>query len=118
MKKIEAYIKPFKLEAVKNELISLGIGGMTIAEVQGFGAQKGHQEVYRGTEYRVDFINKVMIMILVEDHQKDDVIRAILENAGTGNTGDGKIVITPVEDVIRIRTGESGPASLYISDKN
>jgi nitrogen regulatory protein P-II 1 len=112
MKKIEAFIKPFKMDAVKNALIDAGIDGMTITEVQGFGRQKGHQEIYRGTEYTVDFIRKIMIVVIVEDDKAAGIVDVIRESAYTGNVGDGKIVISPVDDIVRIRTGEHGNEAL------
>lgn len=112
MKKIEAIIKPFQLEKVKNALVDAGIQGMTLSEVQGFGNQKGHHETYRGTEYQVDFVSKVMISMIVEDIHVDRIISTIMENASTGNIGDGKIVTYPVDDVVRIRTGERGASAL------
>ena len=108
MKKIEAYIKPFKLKDVKDALVKSGIKGMSIHEVQGFGNQKGHQEIYRGTEYQVDFIPKVMLTILAEDQRVESIVEIILEAAATGNIGDGKIVVTPVDQVIRIRNRDRG----------
>ncbi|HID78963.1 MAG TPA: P-II family nitrogen regulator [Aquifex aeolicus] len=108
MKKIEAIIKPFKLEEVKDALIKLGIGGMTVSEVRGFGQQKGETEIYRGTEYVVDFLPKIKIEIIVRDEDVEKVIETIANTARTGRVGDGKIFVIPVEDVIRIRTGERG----------
>ncbi len=108
MKKIEAIIKPFKLDEVKEALNAQGIQGMTITEVKGFGRQKGHKEIYRGAEYVVDFIPKVRIDIVVDDAIVDKIIKAIVDNAATGNIGDGKIFVYPVEEAIRIRTGERG----------
>lgn len=108
MKKIEAIIKPFKLDDVKEALNGLGIKGMTISEVKGYGRQKGHKEIYRGAEYVVDFIPKVKIEIIVETAQVDAVVTAIRDAANTGKIGDGKIFILPVEEVIRVRTGETG----------
>jgi len=108
MKKIEAIIKPFKLDEVKDVLSKEGIQGMTISEVKGFGRQKGHTELYRGAEYVVDFLPKVKIEILVEDSRAPAVAQTILQAARTGKIGDGKIFITPVEEVVRIRTGERG----------
>ncbi len=108
MKKIEAIIKPFKLDEVKEALSKEGIQGMTIAEVKGFGRQKGHTELYRGAEYVVDFLPKVKIEILVEDERAATVVDTILTAARTGRIGDGKIFIMPVDDAIRIRTGERG----------
>lgn len=108
MKKIEAIIKPFKLDEVKEALNAQGIQGMTISEVKGFGRQKGHKEIYRGAEYVVDFIPKVRIDIVADDSLVDNIIQTILESAGTGNIGDGKIFVFPVEEAVRIRTGEKG----------
>jgi nitrogen regulatory protein P-II 1 len=107
MKKIEAIIKPFKLEEVKAALMDLGIQGMTVAEVKGFGRQKGHTEIYRGSEYTVDFLPKIKIEVVVSDAQVSPVIDAIVKTAKTGKIGDGKIFVSPVEKVIRIRTGET-----------
>ncbi|MGH2361995.1 MAG: P-II family nitrogen regulator [bacterium] len=108
MKQIEAIIKPFKLDEVKDALTKVGIQGMTITEVKGFGRQKGHTELYRGAEYSVDFLPKVKIQILVPDDKAQQVVEAIVKTARTGKIGDGKIFIVPVEEVIRIRTGEKG----------
>lgn len=108
MKKIEAIIKPFKLDDVKNELTRIGVQGMTISEVKGFGRQKGHTEVYRGAEYKVDFIPKVKIEIIITDELVPKAIETIERIAKTGKIGDGKIFLLPVEEVIRIRTGERG----------
>jgi len=108
MKQIEAIIKPFKLDEVKEALTKVGIQGMTITEVKGFGRQKGHTELYRGAEYSVDFLPKVKIQILVPDDKASQVVDAILQTARTGKIGDGKIFVVPVEEVIRIRTGEKG----------
>jgi nitrogen regulatory protein P-II 1 len=115
MKKVEAIIKPFKLDEVKDALTKLGIFGMTITEVKGFGRQKGHVEVYRGTEYEVNFIPKIKIEVVVPDAIISKVIDVILEKAKTGNIGDGKIFIFSLEDVIRIRTNERGEAAIYRS---
>ena len=112
MKQIEAIIKPFQLEEVKEALTKLGIEGMTASEVKGFGRQKGHTELYRGAEYSVDFLPKVKIQILVADENAAQVVDAIAKGARTGKIGDGKIVITPVEEVIRIRTGERGAEAI------
>ena len=106
MKKIEAIIKPFKLDDVKEAILELGISGMTITEVKGFGRQKGHKEIYRGAEYVVDFLPKIKIETIVPTDMLSRVIEAIKENAYTGQIGDGKIFIIPVEKAIRIRTGE------------
>ncbi len=108
MKKIEAIIKPFKLDEVKEALSRAGINGMTVQEVKGFGRQKGHTELYRGAEYVVDFLPKVKIEVLIDDDRAAEVVEAITNAARTGRIGDGKIFITAVEDVIRIRTGERG----------
>ena len=108
MKKIEAIIKPFKLEDVKDALVDLDVSGMTITEVKGYGRQQGHTELYRGAEYIVDFLPKVKIEIIVSESFVDKAIKAISESAKTGKIGDGKIFVSPVEDVIRIRTGERG----------
>ncbi len=112
MKKIEAIIKPFKLDEVKNALNAIGIQGMTITEVKGFGRQKGHVEVYRGAEYEVNFLPKIKIEIVVPDSIIDKVMSTIMEKARTGNIGDGKIFLYSLEDVIRIRTGERGEAAV------
>ncbi len=108
MKKIEAIIKPFKLDDVKDALSSQEIHGMTVTEVKGYGRQKGHTELYRGAEYVVDFLPKVKIELIVNDDQVDRAINAIVEAARTGKVGDGKIFVLPVEQVVRIRTGEQG----------
>ena len=108
MKKIEAIIKPFTLDSVKQELQSLGITGMTVYEVKGFGRQKGHTEMYRGSEYVVDFLPKLKIELIVKDEQYESVIDAIKLKAHTGKIGDGKIFVTELKDVIRIRTNEHG----------
>lgn len=112
MKKIEAFIKPFQLNAVKEELLAQGISGMTIMEVRGFGTQQGHHEVINGTEYRVDFLPKVMVMLIVEDDLEELVINLILDKCSTGNIGDGKIIVTHVEKAIRIRTREEGSEAI------
>ena len=108
MKKIEAIIKPFKLDDVKEALNEIGIQGMTISEVKGYGRQKGHKEIYRGAEYVVDFIPKIKIEIVVESSRADEVIEKIKNAANTGKIGDGKIFVFPVETAIRVRTGERG----------
>lgn len=108
MKQIEAIIKPFKLDEVKEALTKAGVQGMTVSEVKGFGRQKGHTELYRGAEYSVDFLPKVKIQVLVSDDKAKQVVEAITTTARTGKIGDGKIFVTPVEEVIRIRTGEKG----------
>lgn len=112
MKKIEAIIKPFKLDDVKNALSAIGIQGLTVSEVQGFGRQKGHTEVYRGAEYKVDFVPKTKLEILVDDGMVSQVVETITEAAKTGKIGDGKIFIYPAEDAVRIRTGERGADAL------
>ena len=108
MKKIEAIIKPFKLDEVKNALTKIGVQGMTVAEVKGFGRQRGHTEVYRGAEYKIDFLPKVKIELITTDEIVSQVIETIERTSKTGKIGDGKIFISPVEEVIRIRTGERG----------
>ena len=112
MKKIEAIIKPFKLEDVKEALASLGVEGMTVTEVKGFGRQKGHTEIYRGSEYTVDFLPKIKIELIVADATAEQAIEAIVKSARTGKIGDGKIFVTPVEGVVRIRTGETDEAAI------
>jgi nitrogen regulatory protein P-II 1 len=112
MKKIEAIIKPFKLDEVKDALNAIGIQGMTVTEVKGFGRQKGHVELYRGTEYTINFVPKIKIEITVPDSAADSVVKKIQEVARTGQIGDGKIFVTPVEEAVRIRTGETGDAAL------
>ena len=112
MKKIEAIIKPFKLEEVKENLGLIGIHGMTVIEVKGFGRQKGHTELYRGAEYIVDFLPKVKIEIVISDEDLDKVVESIQNTAKTGRIGDGKIFVTDLNQVIRIRTGEDGEKAL------
>ncbi len=112
MKIVSAVIKPFKLDDVRAALSDIGIAGLTVYEVKGFGRQKGHTELYRGAEYVVDYIPKVRIDVAVDDDRADAVIDAIVEAARTGKIGDGKIFVTPLEAVVRIRTGETGPAAL------
>lgn len=112
MKLITAVIKPFKLEDVKEELSKAGVDGMTVTEVKGFGRQKGHTEIYRGSEYTVDFLPKVRIEIAVTDEMKDKVIAAIIKGAKTGKIGDGKVFVTPLEDIVRIRTEERGESAI------
>jgi nitrogen regulatory protein P-II 1 len=112
MKKIEAIIRPFKLDEVKEALVEEGIHGLTISEVRGYGRQKGHTETYRGSEYQIEFIPKIKIEIVVDDALLDKVIDAILRTAKTGQVGDGKIFISEVQEVIRIRTEESGSQAL------
>jgi len=108
MKKIEAIIKPFKLEDVKEALSEIGIQGMTVTEVKGFGRQKGHTEIYRGSEYTVDFLPKVKIEVVIDTDRAAEVSETIVKAANTGKIGDGKVFISPVEQAIRIRTGETG----------
>ena len=108
MKKVEAIIKPFKLDDVKAALSELGVKGLTVTEVKGFGRQRGHKEVYRGAEYQVDFVSKIKVEIVMESELVPDAVRTIQEKARTGEIGDGKIFVLPVEDVVRIRTGETG----------
>jgi len=112
MKKIEAVIKPFKLEDVKEGLNDVGIQGMTVSEVKGYGRQKGHTEIYRGAEYAVDFIPKLKIEIVVQDDRCEEVIEIIKKFAFTGKIGDGKIFIMPIDEVVRVRTGERGADAL------
>ncbi len=112
MKKIESIIKPFKLDEVKEALTSSGIKGMTVTEVKGFGRQKGHTELYRGAEYIVDFLPKIKIEVIVKDDDVSKVIDTVQKAAKTGTIGDGKIFVTPVEAVVRIRTGETGDSAL------
>ncbi|RYF09933.1 MAG: P-II family nitrogen regulator [Deltaproteobacteria bacterium] len=112
MKKIEAIIKPFKLDEVKEGLQKIGIAGITITEVKGFGRQKGHTELYRGAEYVVDFLPKVKLEVVVADDLVSQVVDSIAKGAQTGRIGDGKIFVIPIDEVIRIRTGEKGPDAL------
>ena len=112
MKKIEAIIKPFKLDDVKEALQQIKIQGLTITEVKGFGRQKGHTEIYRGAEYIIDFIPKVKLELILDDSQVPQVLKTIQESVRTGKIGDGKIFVLPVEEVIRIRTGETGSAAI------
>ena len=112
MKKVEAIIKPFKLDEVKEALNAVGVQGMTITEVRGFGRQKGHTELYRGAEYVVDFLPKVKVEVIIADNLVDRAIEAVVKAAHTGKIGDGKIFVTAVEQVVRIRTGESGEAAV------
>jgi nitrogen regulatory protein P-II 1 len=112
MKKIEAIVKPFKLDEVRESLSELGVTGLTVTEVKGFGRQKGHTELYRGAEYVVDFLPKVKVEVVIPDGMVDRAIEAIVKAARTGKIGDGKIFVTSVEQVIRIRTGESGEAAV------
>jgi len=112
MKKIEAIIKPFKLEEVKDALNELGIDGMTVSEVKGFGRQKGHTEIYRGSEYTVDFLPKVKIEVVIGDTQLDNAMEAIVKSARTGKIGDGKIFVTSIEHAVRIRTEEKNELAI------
>jgi nitrogen regulatory protein P-II 1 len=112
MKKIEIITRPFKLDDVKERLSELGVRGMTITEVSGFGRQRGHKEVYRGTEYQVDFVSKIKIDVIVDDSQVEEIIQAVQEIARTGKVGDGKIFVIPVDNAVRIRTGERGPDAI------
>ncbi len=112
MKKIEVITRSYKLEDIKEGLTALGIKGMTVSEVKGFGRQGGHKEVYRGAEYQVDFVPKIKIDIVIDDELVSDAVEAISKAARTGQVGDGKIFISPVEEVVRIRTGESGSSAI------
>ena len=112
MKKVEAIIKPFKLDEVKDKLNEIGIKGITVSEVKGFGRQKGHTELYRGAEYVVDFLPKIKMEIIVGDNQVEDVINTIMQAAQTGRIGDGKIFVTDLQDIVRIRTGERGEEAI------
>ncbi len=115
MKKIEAIIKPFKLEEVKEALTEVGVHGMTVSEVKGFGRQKGHTEIYRGSEYTVDFLPKVKLEIVVEDGDAAKIVDAIVRAASTGKIGDGKVFVSAIEDAVRIRTGERGDDAITVS---
>ena len=112
LKKIEAIVRPFKLESVKEALSEEGVSGLTISEVRGYGRQKGHTETYRGSEYRIEFVPKIKIEVVVEDSKVEKIVDAILKTAKSGQVGDGKIFIYNVEDAVRIRTGESGKDAL------
>ncbi|HSJ45457.1 MAG TPA: P-II family nitrogen regulator [Euzebyales bacterium] len=112
MKLVVAIVKPFKVEDVKDALREVGIAGLTVTEARGFGRQRGHTEVYRGAEYQVDFVPKSRIEVMVDDPQVDGVIDAIVKSARTGKIGDGKVAVLPLEDVVRIRTGERGPEAI------
>jgi nitrogen regulatory protein P-II 1 len=112
MKVVVAVLKPFKLDDVKERVKALGVTGMTLTEVQGFGRQRGHTEVYRGAEYEVDFVPKLRLEILVDDDSVDSVVDAIVDAAGTGKIGDGKVWVIPVDTVVRVRTGERGPDAI------
>ena len=112
MKKIEAILKPFKLEEVKDALAEVGIEGMTVSEVKGFGRQKGHTEIYRGSEYNMDFLPKIKIELVVPDDRADNAVAAVVHSAKTGKIGDGKIFVTAIEQAVRIRTEETGNQAL------
>ena len=112
MKLIVGIVKPFKVDDVKEAVKDLGVQGLTVSEVQGFGRQRGHTEVYRGAEYTIDFVPKVRVEVLVDDGDADRVVQKLVETARTGKIGDGKVWVVPVENVVRIRTGESGPDAL------
>jgi nitrogen regulatory protein PII len=112
MKKIEAVIKPFKLDALKEAMAKIGVQGMTISEVKGFGRQKGHKEMYRGAEYQVDFVPKVKVEIVVKKEQVDTVVASIIQSVNTNKIGDGKVFVLPLNEVCRIRTGETGEAAI------
>ena len=112
MKKVEAIIKPFKLDDVKDGLAGIGVKGLTVSEVKGFGRQRGHKEVYRGAEYQVDFVSKVKIEVVMEAGLVPEAVKVIQETARTGQIGDGKVFVSPVEEVLRIRTGESGKEAI------
>ena len=112
MKKIEAVIKPFKLEDVKDALLELGVAGMTVTDVKGHGRQQGHSELYRGAEYVVDFLPKLKVEVVVDDAMSEEVIKAIIESARTGKIGDGKVFVTDLENIVRIRTGEEGSEAM------
>jgi nitrogen regulatory protein P-II 1 len=112
VKKIEAIIKPFKLDEVREALARAGVSGLTITEVKGFGRQKGHTELYRGAEYQVEFLPKIKVEILVDDTHATPIVEALTAAARTGHIGDGKVFVLPVDDVIRIRTGERGPTAV------
>ena len=115
MKKVEAIIKPFKLEEVKEALAEIGVQGMTVTEVKGFGRQKGHTEIYRGSEYTVDFLPNVKIEVVVDDGEASAVAEAIVKSANTGKIGDGKVFISGIEEAIRIRTGETGGDAVSVN---
>jgi nitrogen regulatory protein P-II 1 len=112
MKRIDAIIRPQNQEQVKEHLAAVGVHGLTVTEIRGFGRQKGHTEVYRGTEYSVDFVAKVMLTVIVQDERVHDIVEAIMAGARTGKMGDGKIFVTPLDQVFRIRTGESGDSAV------
>jgi nitrogen regulatory protein P-II 1 len=112
MKKIEAIIRPFRIDDVREALAEIGVKGMTLTEVKGYGRQKGHTELYRGSEYQIDFLPKIKLEVVVPDRMEDQVVDAILKTARTGQVGDGKIFVYGVEDAVRVRTGEAGEAAL------
>ena len=112
MKKVECIIRPFKLDEVREALMEVGVQGMTVSEVRGFGRQRGHKEIYRGSEYTIEFVPKLKLEIVVNEDIVEDVIETVLKTASTGKIGDGKIFITPVDEVIRIRTGERGVTAI------
>lgn len=112
MKKVECIIRPFKLDEVREALMEVGVQGMTVSEVRGFGRQRGHKEIYRGSEYTIEFVPKLKLEIVVNDDIVENVIETVLKVASTGKIGDGKIFVTPVEEVIRIRTGERGVTAI------
>ena len=112
MKKVEAIIKPFKLEEVKEALSNVGVKGLTVIEVKGFGRQKGHKELYRGAEYEIEFLPKVKLEVVVSENELESVIEAIVSSARTGRLGDGKVFVSPIEEVIRIRTDERGEEAI------
>jgi nitrogen regulatory protein P-II 1 len=112
MKKIEAIVRPFRIDDVREALAEIGVKGMTLTEVKGYGRQKGHTELYRGSEYQIDFLPKIKLEVVVPDRMEDQVVEAILKTARTGQVGDGKIFIYNVEDAVRVRTGEAGESAL------
>jgi nitrogen regulatory protein P-II 1 len=112
VKKVEAIIKPFKLEEVKEALANVGIKGLTVIEVKGFGRQKGHKELYRGAEYEIEFLPKVKLEVIVPESELENVVEAIVSSARTGRLGDGKVFVSPIEEVVRIRTGERGEEAI------
>ena len=112
MKKLEAIIKPFKLDEVKDALTKIGVKGITVSEVKGFGRQRGHKEIYRGAEYQVDFVPKIKLEVVMETELIEEACKVIQEKAGTGQIGDGKIFVLPVEEVVRVRTGEKGEEAI------
>lgn len=112
MKKIEAIVRPFRIDDVREALAEIGVKGMTLTEVKGYGRQKGHTELYRGSEYQIDFLPKIKLEVVVPDRLEAQVVETIIRTAKTGQVGDGKIFVIPVDDAIRVRTGESGEAAL------